>query len=72
MKQGQTLNLKWSVGDVDRVVAEARRGRTAAEICRQLKGTRLESTVGEIMGLCLNSGFSVRRGINPRRSRRRA
>lgn len=57
------LNLKWSVADVDAVVKQARRGRTAAEICAQLKGTRLESTVGEIMRLCLNSGFSVRRGI---------
>lgn len=65
------LNLKWSVADVDAVIVDARRRKTAAEICARLKGTRLESTVDEIMKICINSRFSVRRGLR-KPTRRRA
>lgn len=57
-------NFKWSVGDVDRVVKMARKGKTATEISEELADTSLASTPAEILHLCLNVQCSVRLGAN--------
>lgn len=54
------LNLKWTVGDIDRICRMAKNGLTAVGICETLKGTSLESTPGEIVKLCFDAGQFVR------------
>lgn len=56
------LNLKWSVGDLDRLKARAKQGGTAQEIADEFEGSDLESTAHEIHRLCLSMGVSVRLG----------
>ena len=58
-RQGQRLNFKWSVADIDRVVALAKRGQSASEICDGLKGTSLESGLDEIIYICNSMGVFV-------------
>lgn len=59
MAQGQRLNLKWTVGDVDRVAVLARKGWTAENICMELRGTSLESTPAEIINLMAGMNIHV-------------
>ena len=61
MSQGQRLNLKWTVGDIDRVIARAKAGKSAVEICAMLEGSTLESTPDEIIDLCREAGLIVPR-----------
>lgn len=56
MAQGQRLNLKWSVGDIDRLVIAARSGKSVFDICAALKGTKLESEPTEILNLVHEAG----------------
>lgn len=63
------LNLKWTVADVDRVINMARAHYTARGICEALKGSRLESTPGEIMSVCRDAGQFVRQNEIRKRSR---
>lgn len=59
MAQGYTPNFKWSMAEVDRVAALARRHFTAENICMELRGTKLESTPHEIVALMSDMGISV-------------
>jgi len=59
MAQGYTPNFKWSVADVDRVAALARKGWTAENICLELRGTALESTPSEVVRLMADMGINV-------------
>lgn len=59
MAHGFRPNLKWTVADVDRVVALARRHWTAENICMELRGTQLESTPAEIVKLMADAGIYV-------------
>lgn len=52
-------NFKWSVADVDRVAALARKHWTAENICMELRGTPLESTPAEIVKLMDEAGVHV-------------
>lgn len=58
-QQGYTPNFKWSMADVDRVAALARRHYTAENICAELRGTTLESTPAEIVRLMAELGILV-------------
>lgn len=58
--QGQRLNLKWTVADVDFVVGLARSGRTAIEIVDRLKVKGIVAAPGEIVRLC----FEARQKVN--------
>lgn len=60
MNQGQRLNLKYTIGDVDLIVGLAKAGRTAFDISKRLKGTALASTPQEIVNLCWQAGQVVR------------
>jgi hypothetical protein len=56
MKQGQRLNLKWTVGDIDKLVIAARQGKSVFDICAALKGSRLDSSPDEILKLIHEAG----------------
>lgn len=60
MEQVQRLNFKWSLGDVYRVVALAKGGQSASEICRGLEGTDLASEPEEIISICNSEGVFCR------------
>lgn len=56
MAQGYTPNFKWSIGDIDRLLADARRGKSVLDICAALEGTTLESPPEEILRLVHEAG----------------
>lgn len=74
MKQGQRLNLKFSIADVDFIVGLAKAGRTAEEIrdrigsvwvhfrgnARSADLQRVPVEIGEILSICWQSGVKVR------------
>ena len=49
--QGQRLNLKWTMADVDQIKRCSISGMSVDQICADLLGTELESTPEEIEGL---------------------
>jgi hypothetical protein len=59
-KQGYTPNFKWSMADVYRVAALARKGWTAKDICMELRGTKLASMPYEIVALMADMNIRVR------------
>lgn len=68
MTQGQRLNFKWTMADVDRVREMVRHGGTADSICRELADTTLASTPAEIICMMHDMGVHVPR-INRRYGR---
>ena len=62
MKQGQRLNLKFSVADVDFMTALAIRQRTAEEICTRVAEKLGTVSVQEIQRVCWDAGVKVRVG----------
>lgn len=60
MKQGQSLNWKFSIADVDFIVGLAKAGRTADEICARVAPISRNVSVEEIQSICWQSGVKVR------------
>lgn len=56
------LNLKWTVGDVDRLIRSARSGMSSDQIADELRDTSLASTPDEISSLLFGAGVFVKRG----------
>ncbi|MFC6487333.1 hypothetical protein [Nitratireductor sp. GCM10026969] len=55
------LNLKFTVRDVDWILAEARKDRGAEDIANRLTRSGTYATVAEVERICADAGVFVRR-----------